>query len=241
MELNTPDRDFSHMHVTFFTKPVKQEAASKKTERPVYKDVDFIKIQCAGDKHSVHTAPVHDWSSMHDAVTKQRLTYAQVHDGAYKAFKEKQNYEAGTPLENLAALTPAKIKTLKDAHIHTIEALAGVDGPALKDLGMHARDWKDAATLYLTGASKDDELAAKTSEIEDLKRQMAELQQQMAAQNSGGQMKPSPFESWKDEDIRNWIKDVGGELPHHKAGHAKVVAAADAVNAKIEKDKKDAA
>jgi hypothetical protein len=46
---------------------------------------------------------------------------------------------------------------------------------------------------------------------------------------------PSPFKDWEADDIKNWIKENGGEVPRGNAGHAKLVQRADEVNAALAK------
>lgn len=239
--------DFSHLHVEFFMDAVENKAQSAKEGRPIFKDVEMIRIRIAGDPKTMLVAPAHDGSSVRDPNTNQRLTYAQLHAEPYKAFKDGVEYiGSGTPLSELPFITKAKAEELKRLNVHTAEALAGLDGQNLQKLGMHARPLKEQAEAYLAKAAGSADVTKLAGENAELKEQMEVLKAQMEVLQ-GGKPAPepdrpeSPFANWADEDIINWITDNGGSKPHHKSNHDTIVAKADELNAEIQKAQSEAA
>ena len=235
--------DFSHLHVRFYqdTKENKRESAEK--GRPIFDDIEMVEIRIAGDPKSVLVAPAHSASSIRDGSTNLRLTYAQVHSDPYKAFKEGVEYiGSGTPISELSFITKAKAEELKRLNIHTAEALAGLDGTNLERLGIHGRELKNKAEAYLATAAGTADFTKLSGENAALKEQMAALQAQMELIQGGKseteqetEQAESPFASWQDEDIVNWIEANGGPKPHHKSNHDTIVAKADEWNAELEK------
>jgi len=235
--------DFSHLHVEFFMDAKENKSASATEGRPIFEDVEMVRIRIAGDPKTIHVAPANEGSSVRDPNTNQRLTYAQLHAEPYKAFKDGVEYiGSGTPLAELPFLTKAKAEEFKRMNVHTAEALAGLDGQNLQKLGMHARQFKEQAEAYLAKAAGSADVTKLAGENAELKEQMAALQAQMEVLQ-GGKAEPtpepgrpeSPFQSWADEDIINWIVACGGKKPHPASKHETIVRLADELNAKLEK------
>ncbi len=234
--------DFSHLHVTFYMDTVEDKNASAKAGRPIFEEVEMIKCQAAGDPKSVLVAPANSASSVRDAASNQRLTYAQLHREPYEAFKAGIEFiGSGTPIKELPFINAAKTRELQALGIHSAEALSGLDGQNLTRLGMGARELKNQATAWLESANGSADVTRFAAENAALKSQMEALQAQMAEMN--GQAAPaqtsppslSPFAEWAKEDIVNWIVESGGEKPHHMCGHDKVMLLADELNATLTK------
>tara|TARA_R110000751_G_scaffold271365_2_gene371282 strand:- start:122953 stop:123696 length:744 start_codon:yes stop_codon:yes gene_type:complete len=241
--------DFSHLHVSFFTDAVENKRKSAEEGRPIYDQIDMVKIQVAGDPKSVLVNPAHSQSSVRDAVTNQRLTYAQLHKAPFEAFKAGTVFEgSGTPLCELSFLNAAKVKELQALNVYSAEALAALDGANLQRLGIGARELKDKAQAWLECAAGSADVTRLVGENAELKDQMAALQKQLDAIANGMDVSPensiaddlasdtpSPFDDWKDEDIINWIVANGGNKPHHFSSHATIVSRADALNSALAK------
>lgn len=237
--------DFKHLAVEFFTDAKLSKRKSAEAGRPVYEDIEKVRLRIAGDPKSVLVAPAHSASSVCDAVTNRRLTYAELHAGPYEAFKKGQKYVgSGTPLTELPFLTAAKRAELNALNVFTADALAELDGANLNRLGMGGRDLKNQAAEWLAKAQGSAGITQMAAENEALRNQMARLQEQMEVlMNSPAPEAPaepvdtsgSPFADWDDDTIRLWIEEQGGDKPHHKAGHAKLVQIADELNAALQK------
>lgn len=233
--------DFSHLHVEFFTDAVHNVRKSAEEGRPIYDDVEKVRIRLAGDPKSVLVAPAHSASSMRDPQTNERLTYAQLHRGPYEAFKRNEAYiGTGTPLSELTFLTASKRKELAGMNIHTAEALAGLDGANLSRLGMGGRELKTQAEAWIAKATGSAGISKLAAENEALKARLDAMEAMMAG-NAPAKDVPavklsdvvSPFFDWDDDTIRAWIVEQGGENPHHKCNHDTLVAKADELNAAL--------
>ena len=225
--------------VRFYNHPVLNEARSKAENRPVYDDMVVCEQKYAGDRQKVGVFPAHEpFRHEDDPVTgmKRAVTYAIAFPDQYRAFKNgAAQAMSGTPVEELPFLTQAKRYELKALNIHTAEALAALDGQPLKQLGMGGRELKNKAQAYLDSAHGSADTAALAAEVARLREENARLRGDASGpvEDDDGDPKTSPFQSWDGEDIRNWIKANGGNEPRANATHAKLVKAADHLNAKL--------
>jgi len=246
-----PDHDFSHLHVEFFTEAVHNVRKSAEEGRPVYDDVEMVRIRVAGDKLTTYVARANDPSSVREAETGRAIPYKELHVGPYEAFQRGQTYVgSGTPLSEVPFLTKAKVRELQLANVHTAEAFASLDGTNLTKLGMGARELRDQVRAWVEKINKNSDVAKLAGENEALKAQMEQMQAQIAMLMSGSSAgeKPvsasteydtstSPFSDWDDDTIRLWIVEQGGENPHHKCSHDTLVRKADELNAALAKTK----
>lgn len=254
----------SQTYATFKTLSVLNEADSRKQNRPVYDDHEVCEIRFSGNKQTVGVFPAHEqceWSE--DPITNERtrITYAQKFNAQYKQFKAGWAQSAsGTPLEELTFLTQGKRLELKALNIYTAEALAELDGPNLKMLGMGGRDLKTQAQNYLESAAKGLDATQLAAENEELKQRLAALEgktdtkKKPAAKSkakAGTQEPPSPpdddnagdkpavsednpFADWEAEDIKNWLADADPEAEiSDDLGQVELAEKAKEVNDKI--------
>lgn len=232
-------QDFSHLAVKFYVEPKLNKRKTAEASRPIYDDVEMIEIRVAGDPKNVLVAPAHSASSMRDPATNARLTYAEVHYGPYEAFKKKQeSMGTGTPLNILPFMTPSRVRELEALNIFTAEALAGLDGTALQRIGMGGRDLKNKAQAWLDAAAEKASGDAMAEHNKMLMDRIAQLEAMMGQGQVSQSEEPakaiaSPFQDWDDDTIRLWIEEQGGEKPHHKCGHDKLVQLADELNEKL--------
>jgi|UniRef100_A0A6H1ZAY8 hypothetical protein len=236
------DQNFSHLLVEFYTEPVHNVRESAEKGRPIFDDVEMVRIRAAGDKLTVFTAPAKDASSARDPNTNARLTYAQLHHGPYEAFKRGQEFHgSGTPLSEVPFITAGKRKELQAANIHTAEAFIAVDGSSLQKLGMGARELRDQVKAWIDKTSKNADVVKLSQENEDLRARLERMEQLMDKATSPDadpyDASASPFSEWDDETIRVWIVEQGGEQPHHKCSHETLVRKADELNSTLSKTK----
>ncbi len=229
-----------HLHVEFYDSTKLNKAKSAVEGRPIYDDIELVRIRFAGDKHNVFVAPAHEGGSLRDPVTNRRLTYAEQFPDHYKAFREKSVYRgSGTPLSELPFLTEAKRRELNDANIFNAESLAGLDGSLLQKLGMGARELKNKAAAYLQSASGNADIVKMAAENAELRDRLEALEKMLSAGTAeprGEEPAPdtvSPFADWDDETITLWIVEQGGEKPHHNCSHETLVKKADELNAAL--------
>lgn len=227
----------------FFMHPMLNEAATKKAGRPIYTEIEACEVRMAANKLSRGVFPAHDTIRMiDDPITGERtpLTYAMAYNAQYLAFKRGEaQVQSGTPLSELPFLTAAKRLELKALSIHTAEALAALDGAALKQLGMGGRELKNQAQAYLDKAAGSADVTGMAATIAAQADMMAEMQKQIAELTTVAKpaaAKPasaSPFDQMEDIDIKNWIKEQTGAKPQGNPAHATLVAMADEINADL--------
>lgn len=216
-----------HLYVTFFTDARHNPAKSAEAGRPIYDDMEMVKIKIAGDKGTELVAPAHEKAySVREGIAgiTHRLSYAEFFPEEYKAFKAGQTQAvSGTPLEEAPFLTAANRAELKAVNVYTIEALAGLE--KTDKLGMNGDRMKDEARAYLKraeGSAIDGKLLA---DNEALKRQLEMMQEQInrlggkqeEAPNEPSEAsaetvdKPGPFFGYTAKMLRDFIKDKSGE------------------------------
>lgn len=162
MEFSQQQRDTALAE--FYNTAVANNFRSEKEGRPIFEDRVFIRIRVPGDRHTEVDREANDGDKQRFPIQWARFQQ-----------EEAQTLE-GTPLEEWPAMTPALVRSLKAVNVPTVEALAAVTDGNLTNLGMGARVWRDKAIAYLENA-KDGAFAAKmVAENEDLKAQIAAMQ-----------------------------------------------------------------
>jgi hypothetical protein len=202
-----PDKGLA---VEFYMQAKENPRKSKEAGRPIYDDVEMVKIIFPGDNKSAHCAPANEmhYVSHH----KAQMTYAERFPEHYKVFQaQTEEFVSGTPLQELPSLSAAKRAELIAMNVKTVEQLAGLTNTAAKKCGMGTLDLVSAAKTYL-------ETAQNQTTIQDFQSQIAELEAQLkAAKQTGGAEQSSEisdqFEGMSDTDLRNIIKDAGGSIP----------------------------
>src|SRR6266542_3920639 len=117
-----------HLHIEFRNVAVKNKAKSLKEGRPIFDQQEQVFIRFVGDTKKELVAPAHEKCAL-DPSNGQRITYAQLYHRHYDAFKSGQEMAGeGTPIEELHFIDAAKRAELKALHVHTAEALAGLEG-----------------------------------------------------------------------------------------------------------------
>jgi predicted transcriptional regulator len=239
--MSTLSQDNHHLHAEFYLEAAKNEKRSVEESRPIFEDVEYVKIRIAGDKGNVFVAPAKSQGSAFDPSLGRRMTYAEQFPEHYDAFKRHVNFrEAGTPLEALG-LAPFKIAELNGVNVFTVEALASLDGALLEKLGMGARALKDQASAFLKKSTDNAALLKMQQENDALRDRLERMEQVLSSKTAPAQAtapvdSTSPFQEWDEDAIKAWLADNAAPTPHHKAGHAKLVALADEWNAKLAAD-----
>ncbi|RWI60250.1 MAG: hypothetical protein EOQ93_03035 [Mesorhizobium sp.] len=246
----------------FFTAAVENPAETKKQGRPIFEDKEFVEVKFAGDKLRVHVAPAHEKFRQRKMPNgdSEWVTYAQEYQPIYERFKAGLFEQGiGTPLSELTFLTEAKRSELKALNIKTAEALASLDGAPLKMLGMGGRELKNQAQAFLDKANGSADVTRLAAENEAMKQVIADMQRQLSEIQSNAKSgpakakatkasaaparesgEPSPFESYEDEDIRNWLTS-GGFACDLVWTREELIAKADEANAELAAKKKAAA
>ena len=158
------------LHVLFYIKPSISQSASDAAKRPIYEDVEQVKIFTPGEKRSIVDRPATEID-----ISRFRLQYEK-----FKAGAEEQ--QSGTPLHFLPGLSASRVEEYKYSKILTVEQLAGAsDSAGQAFMGFNADKRRAAAYLQLADARApvaevDERLSA---ENETLKLQLETLQKQI--------------------------------------------------------------
>ena len=212
-------------HVVFRVHPSPNEGETKKQGRPIYDEMEVCDIKMAGNTLSWGTFPAHefaDWDGLDDFGNRAQRTYAQKYNAEYLAFKNgTAEALGGTPLEELPFLTQGKRLELKALHIHTAEAVAGLDGSNLKRLGMGGRELKDKAQAYIDIAAQGADTSYLKAELAARDETLAHMQAQIDALTAGGKVQNTEkneapeddrWATFEDEDIKAYLTDAGIEV-----------------------------
>lgn len=167
--------DDSGLLVEFSKEAVKQEFKSNQEGRPIFEDVDYIRIHFPGDRTKQIFRPVNLIGDERQPNDKDRFPRQ------WAAFQsESAQTPDGTPVTEWSPLTKGEALSLKAAGIHTVELLSTLPDSALMWLG--ARDMRNKAVAWLAQAKDgkhviklSEENAVLRSDIEILKKQVADL------------------------------------------------------------------
>lgn len=164
------------LYASFYMESVKDEEASLKEGRVIYRDVEYVKVMIPGDKNTVVCRPVcHNFQGMTPPDTQRW-------PNQYQAFKNQQvQVNEGTPLEHWAPISRSQAMSLKAVNIHTVEHLAGVSDANLHNLGMGARDLREKAIAFLEQAKNGAGLLQLQEENASLRTQLEAMQNQLNA------------------------------------------------------------
>jgi len=164
------------MIARFYVKAVKNNFKSKTEGRPIFEDKLYCEYYAAGQTNLKMDVPAFDHH-------KQRFSKQWAY---YQSTQKEDGGGSGTPLSQWPILSPADVENLKGMKIFTIENVAGLSDAGLSALGMGLAGMaphilRARAQAYL-GAAKDSALPQKQAEdIENLKKQLAEMTANMAA------------------------------------------------------------
>ena len=227
------------------------ERKSKEAGHPVYKEMVLCEIRIPADRNRIMVAP-HTAECIVDGV---KTTYAERFAREYQAFVSKTGPTVlGTPLHEGPFISAAKRAELRALSVHTLEALAALEGQQLKNIGMGGRELKEQAKAYLANAQGSAVVTRLASENEQLKDMLAQMRAEIDAMQGKSALGPSQlvkqvddfggaegqepeekpstgsaFEFWEDADIKQFIKKKTGEAPRGNISHASLVVRAEEV------------
>lgn len=182
-----PNAGDEKLHVTFHAEPVKNERRSAEEGRPIYDEVDYIRIAVPGDATNIIYQPL-------DEVHLRRF------GRRYEAWRRNGREEvvSGTPLKAWPSITRAQVEELAHFNCRTVEQLAGmpdnVSGkfPGIQALKRKAADYLEAARGNAPTTQLRAELEARDAEMAAMKAQLAEMQAALAASASEAPVRRGP-------------------------------------------------
>lgn len=165
--------DDSGLLVEFSKEPVHQEFLSNQQGRPIYTDVDYIRIHFPGDKTKQIFRPVN--LNGCDKQPADPIRFPR----QWAAFQaQEEQVQDGTPVIEWSFLTKGEAMSLKASGIHTVESLSTLPDTALTWLG--ARGMRDKAKAWLSQAENGKEVIKLSEENNRLRADMDMLKKQMA-------------------------------------------------------------
>ncbi len=162
IESDVPNPD-GRLMVKFYSKPVQNEFQTNKEGRPIFEDVDFVKIFIPGDTLSTIDAPAR-------ADHKARFP---LHWAAYQNAHGADSKIMGTPVEHWPLITALQAEELKAIKFFTVESVANASDLQLQGLGMKAGmspfAFRDRAKNFLRVASQESAVNQNDEELEQLR------------------------------------------------------------------------
>ena len=193
---------------------IANEAASKSAGRPIFDQLEIVEIRFAGDRQKVAVFPAHDVdpNATRDALAAGTIhsgdviTYAMAHPTQYRRFKSMEAQDvSGTPLSEAPFLQQSKRLELRALNIHTVEALAALDGTPLKQIGMGGRELKNQAIAYLEKAAGSADVTAMAAQIVALQQQLKDRDDLI--DNYASRQKKGPYQRGVERSLAREAED----------------------------------
>ena len=166
--------DDNGLFVEFFKKPIEMKAESAKEGRPIFKDIDYIRIRPVGQNQTVVERKVRLTDSNSEPADPIRFPRQ------WQAFQNQEaQAEEGTPINEWPPITKSKALELKAINIHTVEAMASVSDTNLTWMG--AREMREKAQTWLESAKQGAAATKWEAEKETLLSEIKALKNQLAA------------------------------------------------------------
>jgi len=169
--------DDTSVYAEFFKDAIIDTQQSELQGRPIYRNVNMLRIMFPGDNTKevvriVRMEPSGNQPSDPDRFPKQ-----------WAAFQNQiEQVQDGTPIEEWPPISKAQALELKAMKIHTVEQLAAVTDANLRWMG--ARQLRDNAIAWLAEAESGAETINLRNQVEALKLQVEALLNQNAGFNA---------------------------------------------------------
>jgi len=163
-----------HLLVVFRLDIIKDEEKSVTEGRPIFRDVDWIKIYIPGDKTTVIDHPAYE---------SDRLRFPQQY-ARYKQGLKEEEQQVGTPLKEWPLVTRSQVEELKFFNLHMVEQIADVADsvklkvPGLVSLSQQARIWLDRTKATSDAAKASKKIDDQNSRIGALEIALKDLMEQ---------------------------------------------------------------
>lgn len=138
--------------------------ATAEQGKNVWTNREYVTIHVPGDKTNIPHRPV---------TGKDRRRFSS----PYEAWKRGlQNAPEGQPLREWAAILPAEVQMLAQAHVYTVEQLAAVSDANAQAIGPILA-LRDKARRHVEQASQSAPVEALQAKLEEQARELAELKE----------------------------------------------------------------
>lgn len=152
----------------FFIEPVQNDEKTEREGRPIFDELERVRILVAGDQYNQITHPV-------DAGIKRRFP------DEYRRWKEtkEERHVAGTPIRAWPILTPAQVAEFEALNILNVEGLANMPDTNIGRM-QGLREWRAKAKAWLDQAVGGAEAMKMATDNMSMKEDLAELRAQLA-------------------------------------------------------------
>lgn len=157
------------VHPRFYIEPVKDELASARSGRPIFKDREMVEILMPGV--AAYTVPVMAVNDEH------RQRWPREYEGFRAGLEISPD---GTPLEEWPRLTRGQVLELKALQFRTVEDVAAMTDTAMQRVGMGGHQLRQAAAAFLDDAVAGALTAELQSKIDMVESENAALKQQVS-------------------------------------------------------------
>lgn len=166
----------SALIISFYSKPIKNNYQSDVQQRPIFENVDCVKIMIPGDKNSIIDTPVRQ-----DHTDRFPMQWA-----SYKNRADMNPTETGTPVSEWPRISTTQAEELKALKFYTVESIARAADAQLQHIGMiagtSAYSFRDEAKRFLQLAGEASALKEADDKVQKMKDEMAEKEAKFAAQ-----------------------------------------------------------
>jgi hypothetical protein len=212
-----PPRDPDDALVVLFKNlAIKNDAKTDAEGRPIFDDWEVVEIRFPGSPNvSVFPATaVSHWSADRYGGNQEKVTYAERFSYQYQQFKRQvAQTKAGTPLTLAPFLTEARRAELRAQNVYTVEALAGMDGQELKNLGYNGRELKNAAMTYIEESRANAPSTRALEELEAMKARNEILEEDNKRLKEAMPAPDSTFDNMSLDQLRDFITANTGHTP----------------------------
>lgn len=204
--------------VRFYSGTKQNKVETEKHGRPIYETIEMCEIKFPGDRTRVVVQPAH--SVHYGGTPPQHWTYAERFADYYNLYKSDDDQVVGTPLSEFPAMTEGQRQTYRAAGINTVEMIAEMSDRSVRGMGMNAGALKEKAQAFIGLSEGVADITAMQRQIDDLK---AKLDTQSEPAPKSGPA--DEFGPYSEDDIKNMIKDAGGDIPRGNASRETLIKA----------------
>ena len=169
----TPDLDPAMnkgVNPIFFVEPVENPAKSVVEGRPIFDELERVRIMVVGDPFTASVQPV--TQEVKDRFPLQYLAFER---------QKTERLVTGTPITEWPVITRARASELHALDIFSVENLGSVSDANIARLGPDGRGLRAKALAYLSAAKDGAALAGLAQENCRLKADLDDLRDQMSA------------------------------------------------------------
>lgn len=164
--------------IKFYKYSDEDKAATIAEGRPIFREVDYIKIVVPGDSLSEIDRPVYESDKTRFPIQWANYLNRQNDDGKYE----------GTPLKEWNLISRSQAESLRAMRFYTVEQVAMASDQQIQSIGMAAGmspyAFRDKAKAFIDSAKTEADFTKRAEEIEQLRleneRIQAEAKEEMA-------------------------------------------------------------